>query len=85
MLSLALVQINVENVREVRRMVSYNKLWKLLIDKQMKKKDLGDAAGVSANTIAKMGKNELVSLEVLVRICRALNCDIGDIMEVLPS
>lgn len=85
MLSLALVQINVENVREVCRMVSYNKLWKLLIDKQMKKKDLGDAAGVSANTIAKMGKNELVSLEVLVRICRALNCDIGDIMEVLPS
>ena len=66
-------------------MVSYNKLWKLLIDKQMEKKDLGDAAGVSANTIAKMGKNELVSLEVLVRICRALNCDIGDIMEVLPS
>lgn len=66
-------------------MVSYNKLWKLLIDKQMKKKDLGDAAGVSANTIARMGKNELVSLEVLVRICRALNCDIGDIMEVLPS
>ena len=85
MLSLALVQLNVENAREVCRMVSYNKLWKLLIDKQMKKKDLGDAAGVSANTIAKMGKNELVSLEVLVRICRALNCDIGDIMEVLPS
>lgn len=51
----------------------------------MKKKDLGDTAGVSANTIAKMGKNELVSLEVLVRICRALNCDIGDIMEVFPS
>lgn len=64
-------------------MVSYNKLWKLLIDEKMKKKDLGDAAGVSANTLAKMGKNELVSLDVLVRICRALNCDIGDIMEVI--
>lgn len=66
-------------------MVSYNKLWKLLIDKQMKKKDLGEAAGISANTLAKMGKNEKVSLDVLVRICQALKCDIGDIMEVIPS
>lgn len=66
-------------------MVSYNKLWKLLIDKQMKKKDLGDVANVSANTLAKMGRNDLVSLDVLVRICRALHCDIGDIMEVLPA
>lgn len=65
-------------------MVSYNKLWKLLIDKQMKKKDLGDVANVSANTLAKMGRNELVSLDVLVRICRSLQCDIGDIMEILP-
>lgn len=65
-------------------MVNYNKLWKLLIDKQMKKKNLGDAANVSANTLAKMGRNDLVSLDVLVRICRALHCDIGDIMEVLP-
>ena len=65
-------------------MVSYNKLWKLLIDKQMKKKDLGEAAGVSSNTLAKMGRNELVSLEILVKICRAMQCDIGDIMEVLP-
>lgn len=63
-------------------MVSYNKLWKLLIDKQMKKKDLGEAAKVSANTLARMGKNELVSLVVLVRICQAMKCDIGDIMEV---
>lgn len=63
-------------------MVSYNKLWKLLIDKQMKKKQLGEMAGISANTIAKMSKNELVSLEVIVKICRALNCDIGDIIEV---
>ena len=62
-------------------MVSYNKLWKLLIDKEMKKKDLGDIAGVSANTLARMGKNELVSMDVLVRICRALNSDIGDVME----
>lgn len=66
-------------------MVSYNKLWKLLIDKEMKKKDLGDMAGVSANTLARMGKNELVSMDVLVRICRALNSDIGEVMEVLPE
>ncbi|MCD8338145.1 MAG: helix-turn-helix transcriptional regulator [Lachnospiraceae bacterium] len=64
-------------------MVSYNKLWKLLIDKRMKKKDLAEAAGISANTIAKMGRDDLVSLEVLVRICRALKCDIGDIVEVI--
>lgn len=66
-------------------MVSYNKLWKLLIDEKMKKKDLGDAAKVSANTLAKMGRNELVSLEVLVRICHAMKCDIGDIMEIIPK
>lgn len=66
-------------------LVNYNKLWKLLIDKQMKKKDLGDMAGVSANTLAKMGRNELVSLEILVRICHALTCDISDIMEVVPK
>ena len=64
-------------------MVSYNKLWKKLIDKNMKKKDLSIVAGISANTLAKMGKNELVSLEVLVRICQSLQCDIGDIVEVL--
>jgi len=63
-------------------MVSYNKLWKLLIDKGMKKKDLGDAANISANTLAKMGRNEYVSMEILVRICHALCCDIGDIIEV---
>lgn len=65
-------------------MINYNKLWKLLIDKQMKKKDLVQAAGISANTIAKMGKNEIVSLEVLIRICQALNCDIGDIVTIIP-
>ena len=62
--------------------INYKRLWKLLIDKQMKKKQLGEMAGISANTIAKMSKNELVSLEVIVKICRALNCDIGDIIEV---
>lgn len=66
-------------------MVSYNKLWKLLIDKNMKKKDLGEAANISANTLAKMGKNEQVSMDVLIRICKALQCDIGDIVEIIPD
>ena len=65
--------------------VSYNKLWKLLIDKNMKRTDLHEKAGLSTGTIAKLGKNEGVTTDVLVRICRALNCDIGDIMEVLPE
>ena len=63
--------------------VSYNKLWKLLIDHKMNKSDLGKAAKMSPNTIAKWGKNETVSLDILVRICEVLNCDIGDIVEVV--
>ena len=62
--------------------VSYNKLWKLLIDKNMKRTDLRKSAKISTGTLAKLGKNEGVSTDVLVRICRALDCDIGDIMEV---
>ena len=65
--------------------VSYNKLWKLLIDHNMNKSELGRAAKMSPNTIAKLGKNETVSLDILVRICKALNCDIGDIVEVSRS
>ena len=65
--------------------VSYKKLWKLLIDKDLKKTDLRTVAGLSTGTLAKLGKNESVSTDVLVRICRALECDIGDIMEVLPE
>lgn len=65
--------------------VSYKKLWKLLIDKDMKKSDLRTVAGLSTGTLAKLGKGESVSTDVLVRICRALDCDIGDIMEVLPE
>ena len=65
--------------------VSYNKLWKLLIDKNMKRTDLRTVAKISTGTLAKLGKNESVSTDVLVRICRALDCDIGDIMEVLPE
>ena len=65
--------------------VSYNKLWKLLIDKNMKKKGLGIAAGISNSLIAKLGKNENVTVDVLVRICNALDCDLEDIMELVPE
>ena len=63
--------------------VSYKKLWKLLIDKDVKKKDLSAMAGVSPATITKMGKNGHVTTEVLVKICAALDCQIEDIMEVV--
>lgn len=62
--------------------VSYNKLWKLLIDKNMKKKELGEAAGISNSLIAKLGKNENVTVEVLVKICTALDCQLEDIVEL---
>lgn len=61
---------------------SYNNLWKLLIDKNMKKKDLMAVTGISQATIGKLGRNENVNTDVLVRICEALHCDIGNIMEV---
>jgi DNA-binding Xre family transcriptional regulator len=65
--------------------ISYKKLWKLLIDLDIKKKDLQQAAGVSSALIAKMGRNENVSTDSLVKICTALNCDIGDIIEIVPT
>ena len=63
--------------------ISYKKLWKLLIDRDMKKKDLVALSGISQSSITKMGKNENVNTEVLVRVCLALNCDIGDIAEIV--
>ncbi|MDR2572019.1 MAG: helix-turn-helix transcriptional regulator [Oscillospiraceae bacterium] len=65
--------------------VCYNKLFKLLIDKGLKRIDLLHQTGVSANTMSKFSKNEYVSMEVLVKVCRVLECDIGDIMEILPE
>ena len=65
--------------------VSYKKLWKLLVDKDMKKKDLCVAAGISHASMAKLGKNENVTVEVLVRICTALDCGMDDIMELIPN
>lgn len=63
--------------------VSYKKLWKLLIDKDIKKKDLCVLAGVSPATITKMGKNGHVTTEVLLKICKALNCGVDDVIEFL--
>ncbi len=63
--------------------VSYKKLFKLLIDRSMKKKDLQIAAGISPASISKLAKDEYVSMEVVVKVCSALQVDIGDIMEVI--
>ena len=65
--------------------VSYKKLWKLLIDKGMRKKDLQLAAGISSGVITKMGKGEAVTTTVLAKICKALDCNIGDIMEFVDD
>ena len=65
--------------------VSYKKLWKLLIDKDIKKKDLSTKAGISPATITKMGKGGHVTTEVLVKICAALDCQIDDIMEIVQG
>ena len=62
--------------------ISYKKLWKLLIDKEMTKIELKDAAGISTGTLAKLGKNENVTTDVLVKVCKALDCDIADIVEI---
>lgn len=64
---------------------SYNKLFKLLIDRNIKKKELREMSGVSATSIAKLGKGVNVNTDVLLKICGALNCDIEDIMEFVPD
>ncbi len=63
--------------------VSYDKLWKMLIDKKMNRTELKDLAGISFNVLAKMGRGEFVSMESLYKICVAMNCDIDDIMEFI--
>ncbi len=65
--------------------VSYKKLWKILIDRDMKKKDLQAKAGISWASVTKLSKGETVSMEVLMKVCKTLNCDIGDIMELIPT
>ena len=63
--------------------ISYKKLWKLLIDKDMLKKDLAQKADISTTSIAKLGKNENVNTDIILKICNALECDISDIMELV--
>lgn len=65
--------------------VSYKKLWKLLIDRDLKKKDLQQIFGVSAASITKLGRNENVNMEIIEKICLALNCDVADIMEITEN
>lgn len=65
--------------------ISYNRLWKLLIDRKMKKKDLVEMAGVSWSTIVKMGRDEHVSTDIVVKICVALECDVDEVMEIVPK
>lgn len=63
--------------------ISYKKLWKLLIDRDLLKKDLCEMAGISSASMAKLGKNENVNTDIIVRICAALECDTSDIMEIV--
>lgn len=65
--------------------ISYNKLWKLLIDKKMSKADLRRAAGIAPNTMTKLNKDEEVSMSILIKLCKAMDVDIGDIMEIIPD
>ena len=65
--------------------ISYNKLWKLLVDKKMSKADLRKAAGIAPNTMTRLRRDEEVTLAVLNKICSTLNVDIGDIMEFMPE
>ena len=65
--------------------ISYNKLWKLLIDKNMKKSDLKEMAGISSASIAKLGKGENITTDVLIRICESLNCRLEDILETVDD
>ncbi len=65
--------------------VSYNKLWKLMIDRKMNKSDLRELTGIGTNTLAKLSKDQQVSMEVLMKICSKLNCDISDICEFVEE
>ena len=65
--------------------ISYKKLWELLIDRDMKKKDLQRLAGISAASITKLGRNENVNTDIILKICVALKCDFSDIMEIVED
>lgn len=77
--------VNPGTQRRTAMGMSYNKLWKLLIDKKMKKSDLRKRAGISSSSLAKLTKDENVTTEVLAKICQELQCNIADIMEFVPD
>ena len=74
----------IKNKKELKTQFSYNPLWKMLIDRRLKKCELQEMSEVSAASIAKLGRNENVTTEVLLRICESLDCNIQDIMERIP-
>ena len=65
--------------------ISYNRLWKLMVDKKINKTQLCEKAGITTNAMAKLGRNETVQVEILAKICKALECNVEDIMEVIPE
>lgn len=65
------------------KIISYNRLWKLMIDRHMKRQDLKDKTGISTASIAKLGRNENITTAVLLKICNGLDCDLSDIMELV--
>ena len=65
--------------------ISYNKLWKMLIDKNMKRKDLMEVAGISSASVAKLGRGDNIQTDVLLRVCEALDCTIDDILDTLKD
>lgn len=73
---------NMFEIAVIDMKITYKKLWKLLIDKEMKKKDLAEKAHISSASIAKLGRNENVNTDIILKICEALNCNVADIMEV---
>lgn len=79
------VIMKISNIRvgDFDMAASYKKLWKLLIDKDMKKEDLRKAAGITTTAMAKLGRNEDVKTSILLKICNVLQCDISDIMEIV--
>ena len=77
--------VNISVDEEVIMAVSYNKLWKLMIDKNINKTKLRTEIGISSNAMANLGKNKSVQVEVLVKICNHLNCTLDDILEILPN
>ena len=65
--------------------ISYKRLWKMLIDKDLKKKDLSTMAGISQSSVAKMSRGEPVNMDIVLKICAALDCNIGDVCEAIPT